>query len=362
MDFGLSEDQLLLKDTIKRFLAEKCPATRVREIMESDGGHDAKLWKDLAELGVTGLMVPAAQGGLGHELLDLALVAEELGYAATPGPFLGSAIATVALAECGDAAQREKWLPRLASGEAVATLALGEDGSEWDPARLKTEAKAGKLNGRKPLVPYAEIADVILVAARDESGPGLWAVERSAPGLEVTAQKGNDMTRRLDAVSLRDVTGTRLAGGEAALARAIDAGLVLVAADAYGGSRRCLEMARDYALQREQFGQIIGAFQAVKHQLANMAAELEPSLSLLWYAAHAFDHIRDQSSRHAAMVKAHMTDLYDRVTRDSTELHGGIGFTWEFDLHLWFRRAIFDRAFLGEADYQRSRAADLAGW
>jgi alkylation response protein AidB-like acyl-CoA dehydrogenase len=362
MDFGLSEDQLLLEDTIKRFLAERCPTTRVREIMESPSGHDPKLWKDLADLGVAGLLVPESHGGLGHELLDLALVAEELGYAAAPGPFLGSAMATVALVESDDEGQRERWLPRLASGEIVATLALGEDGAEWDPARIKASVTHGHLKGRKPLVPAAENADLILVAAHDEGGPGLWLVERSSPGLEITPQKGNDMTRRLDAVSFRNVAASKLAGGAAALARAIDAGCVLVAADAYGGSRRCLEMARDYALQREQFGQIIGSFQAVKHQLANMATELEPSLSLLWYAAHAFDHIEDEAARHAAMVKAHMTDLYDRITRDATELHGGIGFTWEFDLHLWFRRAIFDRSFLGEANYHRQRAADLAGW
>jgi alkylation response protein AidB-like acyl-CoA dehydrogenase len=142
----------------------------------------------------------------------------------------------------------------------------------------------------------------------------------------------------------------------------IDAGLLLVAADAFGGARRCLEMTCTYALQREQFGQLIGSFQAVKHQLAEMAADIEPSLSLLWYAAHAYDHIANESARHAAMVKAHMTDVYDRVTRTSTELHGGIGFTWEFDLHLWFRRAIFDRGFLGDASYHRERAAELAGW
>jgi alkylation response protein AidB-like acyl-CoA dehydrogenase len=117
-----------------------------------------------------------------------------------------------------------------------------------------------------------------------------------------------------------------------------------------------------YAKTREQFGQIIGAFQSVKHQIANLACELEPSLSLWWYAAHAFDRIQDQSSRHAALVKAHMSDVFDRVTRDATELHGGIGFTWEFDLHLWFRRAVFDRSFLGEAAVHRARAADLAGW
>ena len=144
--------------------------------------------------------------------------------------------------------------------------------------------------------------------------------------------------------------------------RTLDAGCVLLAADAYGGARRCLDMAAQYALQREQFGQVIGAFQAVKHQLANMAAELEPSLALYWYAAHAFDRIRDQSERHAALAKAHLTDVFDRLVRDSTELHGGIGFTWEFDLHLWFRRAVFDRSFLGDAAFHRARAADLAGW
>jgi alkylation response protein AidB-like acyl-CoA dehydrogenase len=154
----------------------------------------------------------------------------------------------------------------------------------------------------------------------------------------------------------------RLPNGAAAAPRVFDAGLILGAADACGGARRCLEMARDYALTLEQFGQMIGAFQAVKHQLANMAADLEPSLALMWYAAHAFDRIQDQSTRHAALVKAHMADLFDRITRDATELHGGIGFTWEFDLHLWFRRAIFDRSVLGEASYHRERAAALAGW
>ena len=147
-----------------------------------------------------------------------------------------------------------------------------------------------------------------------------------------------------------------------AIDRARDAGLVLLAADACGGARRCIDMTVGYVLQREQFGQPIGAFQAVKHQIADVACELEPAVSLWWYAAHAFDHIPDRAERHAALAKARLTDLYDRTTRVATELHGGIGFTWEFDLHLWFRRAVFDRAFLGEAEYHRLRAADLAGW
>jgi alkylation response protein AidB-like acyl-CoA dehydrogenase len=362
MDFGLSEDQLLLKDTVKRFLAEQCPTARVRKIMEGDDEQDRQLWRELAELGVAGVIVPAAHGGLERELLDLALVAEELGYGATPGPFLGASMATVALVEGGDAALQQRWLPAFAAGDAIGTVAWGEEQSEWTPERLRTTAKADRISGRKLMVPGAQIADVLVVAARDAGGPGLWLVERGAPGLEIAPLTVNDLTRRLDSVSFAGTPAVKLPHGAAALQRVFDAGLILVAADAYGGSHRCLEMASSYALTREQFGQPIGAFQAVKHQLANMAADLEPSLALVWYSAHAFDHIKEQSTRHAAIVKAHMSDLYDRVTRDSTELHGGIGFTWEFDLHLWFRRALFDRSILGEASYHRGRAADLAGW
>jgi alkylation response protein AidB-like acyl-CoA dehydrogenase len=362
MNFGLSEEQVLLKTTIKRFLEEQCPTTRVRAIMESDSGHDAGLWQGLVDLGVTGLIVPAAYGGSGLELLDLALAAEELGFAATPGPFLGSSLATIAMLEGADAAQRERWLPRLATGEVTGTIAFGEAESQWDPAQYATRVANGKLTGSKPLVPYAQLADLLIVAARDDGGPGLWLVERGAPGMAITALKGVDMTRRVDSVQFKETPATKLGGNAAAIQRTLDAGCVLIAADAYGGARRCLDMSAQYALQREQFGQVIGAFQAVKHQIANMAAELEPSMSLYWYAAHAFDRIRDQSERHAAMAKAHLTDLYDRVTRDATELHGGIGFTWEFDMHLWFRRAVFDRSFLGEASAHRARAATLAGW
>ncbi len=362
MDFGLSEEQILLKTTIKRFLEEQCPTTRVRAIMESDNGHDGALWQGLVDLGVPGLTIPAAYGGAGLELLDLALAAEELGYAATPGPFLGSAMATTALLEGGDASQREHWLPRIADGKALVTIALGEADSEWNPLHYTTKGSDGALTGSKPFVPYADIADALIVAASDGKGPGLWLVERGAPGMEITPLKVVDMTRRVATVRFKNTPATKLGGAGAALQRSIDAGCVLIAADAYGGSRRCLDMVTQYAMQREQFGQVIGAFQAVKHQIANMACDLDPSLSLFWYAAHAFDRIPEQAERHAAMVKAHMTDLFDRITRDATELHGGIGFTWEFDLHLWFRRAIFDRGFLGEASVHRARAAQLAGW
>jgi alkylation response protein AidB-like acyl-CoA dehydrogenase len=361
MDFGLSEEQKALAVTVRRYLAERCPTTRVRTVMEGDTGHDADLWRGLMDLGIGSIAVPESHGGLGSELLDLALVSEELGYACAPGPFLGCAMATVALAAGDDDEAAAKWLPRLAAGDAIATAAVGEAGSRWDETDLAATVRDGKLGAAKFLVPYGSLADVHIVAARDEAGLALWLVEREEGTVSTNELAGNDRTRRLSSVEYRNAPARRI-GGAAAFAKMRDAALVLVAADAYGGARRCLEMARDYALTREQFGQPIGAFQAVKHQLANLAVELEPSLSLWWYAAHAIDRIPEDGPRHAALAKAFSTDLFDRAARDSTELHGGIGFTWEYDLHLWFRRSIFDRAFFGDAHYHRARAARLAGW
>ena len=241
-------------------------------------------------------------------------------------------------------------------------FALGAANDADAPDALATRARDGKLHGEKPVVAYGAVADVLIVAAADDAGPGLWLVERGAAGMTATPLSGLDLTRRVAMVSFAGTPATKLCTGRAAIDRTRDAGAVLVAADAYGGARRCIDMTAKYALTREQFGQIIGAFQGVKHQLADIVCDVEPACSLWWYAAHAFDQIRDESPRHAAMAKALLTDLYDRATRVCTELHGGIGFTWEYDLHLWFRRAIFDRAFLGTAEHHRRRAADLCGW
>ncbi len=361
MDFGLSQEQVLLVDTVRRYLADNCPTSRVRSVMESETGHDGGLWAGLMELGVGALVVPESYGGLGAEFLDLALISEQLGSAAVPGPFLGHAMATLALVYAEDSELKKECLSALAGGEALATCAVAEPGDVWDHAAVASTVKDGKLSGRKTLVPYASAADWLLVVARDGDGPGLWLVDAGAAGMELRTLRGNDMTRRVESAEFSAVVCRRV-GGVESLAKMRDAGLVLLAADSFGGAQRCLDMARDYALQRQQFGQVIGMFQAVKHQLANLAAELEPSMSLYWYAAHAYDRIPEDGPRHAALAKAYLSDLYDRAARDSTELHGGIGFTWEFDLHLWFRRSIFNRSYLGDSDYLRGRAADLAGW
>jgi alkylation response protein AidB-like acyl-CoA dehydrogenase len=274
---------------------------------------------------------------------------------------LATSTAAVALAHSTDVATRAEWLPRLAAGEAIGALAIGEADEQWDLSALATRAENDRLTGTKPLVVSGGIADFTLVAARDGAGPGLWLVERGASGLGIARLKGSDMTRPLWSLTLAD-TPARRVGGVDAIERAYDAGLVLIAADAYGGARRCFEMTRAYVLEREQFGQVIGSFQAVKHQLADLIADLEPALSLVWYAAHAFDRLPEQARRHAALAKAHLCDLYDRTARVATELHGGIGFTWEYDLHLWFRRAMFDRSVFGSSALQRARAASAAGW
>lgn len=368
MDFGLSPEQEQLQDTLRRFLAEQCPSERLRAIMESDHGHDPELWRAFANLGVCGLNVPAEHDGSGLELLDVALAAEQLGYAATPLPFLGHAMATVAIVEGGTgadpsaptAAVAAEWLPRLASGDAIGAVALGEADGEWRPEALRCEARAGKLTGHKPIVPGAQTATCFIVAAAGESGPELWLTTPDAGNVTVEPRRGADPTRRVAAVTFEGTPAVQI-GAAQAVQRTIDAGCVLLAADAYGGARRALDMTVAYTLEREQFGQSLAAFQAVKHQLADLLTEIEPSLALWWYAAHAFDQIRNKSERHAAIAKAHLCDVFDQTMRTTTELHGGIGFTWEYDLQIWFRRAIFDRSYLGESRYHRARAADI-GW
>jgi len=357
MDFGLSEEQDLLAETVRGFLAAECPPTRLHEIFDGEDGFDAALWQSLVELGVGGLVIPERYGGAGLELLDLALLAEQLGANAFPGPFLGHALAAVALCEAGSDAQREAWLPRIASGEVLATVALGEPGDSWDPTDAKTTEQDGKLNGHKSFVPLARHADLIVVALEGER---LALVERNAPGVKLEAIDPVDRTRHLDSLRLNDAPAELLPG--AAAARVRDAGLILLAADAFGGAWKMVETSVEYSRTREQFGQPIAMFQSVKHRLSDMALEVEPARGLYWYAAYAFDHLPEESARAAALAKAHLGDRFMSVARQAIEVHGGIGFTWECDAQIWFKRAMFDRAFLGSPSAQRRRIARMSGW
>jgi alkylation response protein AidB-like acyl-CoA dehydrogenase len=358
VNFDLTEEQELLQETVRQFAANECPPTRVRAIFDGEAGHDPALWKGLLELGLGAISIPDEYGGAGLELLDLALASEVLGASAVPGPFLGHSLAGLALLYAGGDAQKKTWLPKLASGEAVGTIAFAEGEGRWQPEDW-TVAGGATLSGVKAHVPFGANADLFVVGTR---GGGLALVERGARGLALEPLAGIDRTRRIAELRLADTPFEALPGGPAAAARVRDAGLVLLAADAFGGAARLLDMSVEYAKTRQQFGVTIGSFQGLKHQLANMAVEVEPARGLYWYAAHAFDHVPEESERSAALAKAHLTQVYMQVARDAVEAHGGIGFTWECDVQIYFKRAMFDRAFLGAPAAHRERAALLAGW
>ncbi len=358
MNFDLSDEQRLLQSTLADFLAKECPPERLREIFDGDPPFDPGLWKGLLELGVGGIAVPEAYGGAGLELIDLALAAETLGHAAAPGPFLGHAVAGLAIALGGSEAQKERWLPALASGEALATVAFAEGDEAWQPEEWRLPCTV-RLEGEKRWVPAAAGADLFVVGV---AGGGLALVEGGAAGLATEPIDGVDRTRRLDVLRLRETPCDPLPGGAEAGHRVRDAALVLLAADACGGARRVVELSVDYAKTREQFGVTIGHFQALKHQLADMAVAVEPTQALVWFAAHAFDHIPHEAPLAAALAKAHGGDRFVQAARDSVEAHGGIGYTWEGPVHVWLKRALFDFAFLGTSRVHRRRAAELQGW
>jgi len=364
VDFGLTEEQQLLQHTIGQFQETECPVLRLHEIFDSDEVYDPGLWRGMMELGLGGLALSDEYGGAGLELIDLALAAEVLGYHGAPGPFFGHALAGIAIELAGSNAQKERWLPALASGDCLATVALGEAGERWDPSQWQLQLGSGgsggsSATGAKPNVLCGSAADLIVVGT---DGGGLALVERSSSGVKTSPVDGVDRSRRLDDLQLEGAPCEPLPGGAEAAPRVRDAGLCLLAADAFGGATRCVEMSVEYAKQREQFGVTIGHFQGLKHQLANMAADVEPSRGLYWYAAHAWDALPDESPRAAALAKAHVTARFAQAARDSVEAHGGIGFTWEGDIQIWLKRSIFDRTYLGSPAVHRERAARLAGW
>jgi len=377
MDFGLSEEQELLQQSARDFLARECPTAFVRELARSDDGCSPAFHAKLAGMGWTGLVIPERFGGLGLHMLDLAVLAEEMGRAVMPGPFFSSAVlAALSLMGSGDATQQKHWLPRLAAGDALGTLALLEDSDRLDPAgvtaRCAKTRNGFRLNGTKLFVTDAHVADFLVAAFRSrgqgEAGICLFVVPRQTPGVSITPLHDIDQTRRPCEVVFKNVdvpTGARVADetkGWKVLRRVMDAAGIVLAADSLGGAQRALEMSVEYAKVRQQFGRPIGSFQAVKHIAAEMVSEIEPARSLVWYAAYAYDHEPRHASRAAAMAKARLSDVYSRATNRAVQIHGGIGFTWEHDMHLWFKRAKWNERAFGDATHHRERLAQLAGF
>jgi alkylation response protein AidB-like acyl-CoA dehydrogenase len=365
MDFGLSEEQQQLKESARAFLSGECPTTFVRKVMATDDGYPRELYAHIAKLGWTGLIVPEKFGGAGLGMLDMAMILEEGGYAAMPGPFLfSSALAAGALKLGGSDQLNSKWLTAIAEGKAIGTVAVVESAGSIDTRDIKavaTKDGAGwRLDGAKMFVPYANIADFIVVAAKNDAGEiCLFVVETKSPRVTIRSLKNLDLTRRVSSVELNRAPADQLVGGADLFAKLIDVAAVAIAADSLGGTERALEMAVDYSKVREQFGKPIGSFQALKHAAAEIVADVEPARAMLWYAAYAQDTGAADASRTAAMAKARLCDIYSRGTDRAVLMHGGIGFTWEHDMHLWFKRARFNESCFGSPAFHRERVAAL---
>lgn len=352
MHFHLTEEQKAIQDAVRGTLADSWPMERIHAFADGDEDFDCASWDALMALGLGGMLAP--DSGMG--LLDAALVCEVAGEAAAVGPLIGQWLAVAAVAA-------RNMLP----GESQGPDGKGAP-SSWAPAfageqslleALASGTKVATLvHGGSDYVPSARAADLFLVVDRAKG-------VRLVPAAEATieAVKAADRTRPMSKVAIAEDAGeTLFTVSDPMTARLADAALVLVAADALGGAQKVTDMSVAYAKEREQFGQPIGRFQALKHQLAHMALDVEPARALVWYAAYAWDAQLPDAPRAAAMGKAHLCDVYVRATRAAVAAHGGIGYTWEYGLNYWFRRAMADRAWLGSPAEHRARAATLAGW
>ena len=359
MDFGLSQDQQMLRDAISRTLADTCPLDHVRECTEGTASFSDKVSSALGELGIWGMMVPEQYGGLGMTMLDAAVVAEQLGYAVAPVPFIGShVLAPLALAQGGSEELKAHWLPRIAKGEAQVAVAIAQTVEIRDQSSVDFDGE--KLDGTALFALDFLGADAFLVA--DTAGR-MHFVAGDAAGLEMAPLTTIDRTRSVGELRFSGVAGEALADDDGSTSsRLRDAGRVILAADSLGAGQAMIEKAVDYAGQREQFGRVIGSFQAVKHMCAEMAARHEPCRSLVWYAAHAFDTAPDEAPLMACHAKSHTGEVHRFVARTSTEVHGGMGFTDLLGLHFWFKRIGFDRQILGGPEKVRAEAAALQGW
>ena len=361
MEFALSSDQKMMQDSVMRTLDRVCPLDRIKSAVQQKEAVARDVWASLVELGVPALLIPEAHGGLGLSLLDAALVSEALGRAAAPVPFVASCVmAPIALREAGNAAQQAHWLPKLASGEAVAGVAISEIVSGARAGAGVTAAN-GKLNGKALFVMDSGAADLFIVADRNQN---LHIVDARAAGLERIVLTAIDETRSLGELQFANTPAEPLnsANDAVVLTQMRDAGWIMLAADTLGAGARMIEKAVEYAKERQQFGRVIGSFQAVKHLCAEMAAELEPCRALVWYAAHAFDAIPSEASLTAAHAKAHLSEIGRFVARTATEVHGGIGITDLLGLHYWFKRIGLNRQLLGGPERVRHLAAVMQGF
>ncbi len=370
MQFGLTETQQVLKNSAREFFSAECPIAEVRRLMETDTAHDAALWQKMAQQGWTGILFAEEYGGLGLGLVEMAVALEEMGRALVPGPYFSTVLlAGAAIDAAGNPAQRHRYLSRIAMGEAHATLAVLEADASWEPEAVKLEARptlAGfALTGRKMFVPDAAAADFLVCAARRGGDLGLFIVPRGAPGLAVSPLPALDETRKLYQIVFEEVPVAEedfLAIGDSAreaLERALAVATVALVAEMVGGMQRVMEIAVEYAKARKQFGKPIGQFQAVQHMCADMLLLTESSRSAAYYAAWSLQERAPEAAAAVSIAKAYASDAYREVGNRAIQVHGGMGFTWENNVHLYYKRAKASELMFGDAAYHRERLARL---
>ena len=361
MEFGLSADQKLLENSVRRYTESKLPLERIREFANARTGFNADIWNGLVDMAATGVLIPEQYGGAGFSMLDAVVILEGLGRTVTPVPYTASAImAPVALLTGGAEAQKEEWLPRIASGEIKFGVGVSETISTRDAGGVRLTD--GRLNGAAMFVIDGGPADIFLIAAGPDN---LAIVPRNAPGVTVTPLTTIDYTRMHCEVKLENVSADLVGGkGKAteAIRKCILAGRLAFAADTLGAADVMIYKAVEYAKERRQFDRVIASYQAVKHMCAEMISELEPYRSLVWYAGHAYDAIPGDAAVKILLAKSGIDEAAKFVIRTATEVHGGMGFTDLMGLHYWYKRVNVNRVLLGAPEILRNEAAIAQGW
>jgi alkylation response protein AidB-like acyl-CoA dehydrogenase len=370
MTAGDSTEHDELRQVVRKFLSERSPASAVRRLMEAGESRDPAVWSLLAgQLGLTGIAVPEQYGGAGYGPAELAIVLEEMGGALLVAPYFATvALAGQALTTSGDETAMARWLPGIADGSLTATLAVAEDSGAWDlnevTATATQAADGWTVTGTKLFVIDGDTADLLLVVANAPDGPGVFAVEDTAAGLTRARLDALDLTRALASVTLHDTLAVRVGAGRDAaawLSQVRDLALAALAAEQLGGAARCLDMAVGYAKVREQFGRPIGSFQAIKHKCANMLLDVECGRSAVQAASEAAAGRQPDAPLAAVLAYAHCSRAFTHAAKECIQIHGGIGYTWEHDAHLYLRRAKSSELLFGPPARQRSRLAELAG-
>ncbi|WP_225007598.1 acyl-CoA dehydrogenase family protein [Novosphingobium percolationis] len=344
MNLDFSDEQKALKDQVRRFLEDRGGVAQMRAVLTSDASYDKDLYKGLAELGVLGAAIPEEFGGVGLSHLDLCVVAEELGRVIAPVPVASSIyLVAEALLQAGSQAQKQAWLPRLAAGEAIGAFALNEGEGRMGPEKVRASVSGGKLTGTKSPVADGDCADVAVVAAKSDSGKvSLYVVDLNGPGVERRTLNSIDPSRGQAALTFTNAPAELLGGegdGWHIATQVMDRAAILIAYEQLGGADRALEMARDYALERMAFGRQIGSFQAIKHMLADMYVSATLARSNCYYGAWALASGASELPVAAATARVSASQAFQHCSKNNIQVHGGMGFTFEYDCHLFYRRA-----------------------